>query len=420
MEDLPCGAETGFQRGMDGAPVAGGVGVFSGEEEGVFDGFSEEGGLGGGVAGAGGADGQPTVGTQGVFVGLPIVGVNGAEFGLNAGLRQVEGFGEGGACAEGEFRWGKAEQRGGAWTSHPAGDAERCGGVGGPPDRGKQLAREQEAHGLRPEAAREEQGQPADAAHAQVGRDVEGLAGLGVEVYMARLQDAEGKRDHGLGRGECSGGDFDADLPGLPDDGMDTGVEGEDSSGGLEALGDEPGKAIIAVAEAPDAVSVDGILGGLLLREGPDRGLGGVRGVESLDVGERLVPRRSGDDRLVEILGEGDVRTAVVLELLEGFLWGVLVIVPGTAVRGTAFRADEVTGALVGGEVGLFDERPETGRATVDELGAELDDLTGGAESQDAATDPVLRFQQGDAQAGFGEASGGGESGDSRTNDHHV
>ena len=68
-QNLLSGAEAGAQGAMDGAPVAGDVGVFAGEEEGVVDGLCH---LGGAVECA---DGRVAVCAEGPGIALPIVQV---------------------------------------------------------------------------------------------------------------------------------------------------------------------------------------------------------------------------------------------------------------------------------------------------------------------------------------------------------
>ena len=67
-QGLFCGALAGADGGVDGAPVAGDVGVFAGEVESVLDGSGE---FQDGVEAAGG---DVAVGAEGVGVGLPVLG----------------------------------------------------------------------------------------------------------------------------------------------------------------------------------------------------------------------------------------------------------------------------------------------------------------------------------------------------------
>lgn len=67
-EGLFGGTFTGADGGVDGAPMAGHVGVFAREVEGVFDGGGE---FEDSVEAAGG---DVAVGTEGVGVGLPVLG----------------------------------------------------------------------------------------------------------------------------------------------------------------------------------------------------------------------------------------------------------------------------------------------------------------------------------------------------------
>ena len=77
IEDL-CGyAEAGTHCSVDGAPVAGGVGVFSGEEECVGD------GLGHLLWGVEASGGNVTVGSERVRITTPVVGVDANELTLH-------------------------------------------------------------------------------------------------------------------------------------------------------------------------------------------------------------------------------------------------------------------------------------------------------------------------------------------------
>ena len=58
----------------------------------------------------------------------------------------------------------------------------------------------------------------------------------------------------------------------------------------------------------------------------------------------------------------------------------------------------------------------------MDEFGAEFDGKIGArvAHREDAATDAVASFEQDDAETGFGEFAGSGESGDASSEDDNV
>ena len=64
------------------------------------------------------------------------------------------------------------------------------------------------------------------------------------------------------------------------------GVEEESGSGGLGALPEELGEAVVAFGDAGYAVAFDGVLGLLLVGEGVDGGAGGVGGVEAFYVAD--------------------------------------------------------------------------------------------------------------------------------------
>ena len=77
---------------MDRAPVAGGVGVFAGEEEGVFDGSGHAGG------GLGAADADVAVGAEEVWIRRPVVGEAALKQIVEVRRGLVEDAGEGAAA----------------------------------------------------------------------------------------------------------------------------------------------------------------------------------------------------------------------------------------------------------------------------------------------------------------------------------
>ena len=112
-EDLGGGAEAGAEGGMDGAPVARGVGVFACEEEGVVGG---NGHFGAGVKRAGG---DVRVGAAEECVGVPGVGVGLNEERAEVVGGDVEDFGEGFAGFAAQLVGGEVGEGGGAGTADP-------------------------------------------------------------------------------------------------------------------------------------------------------------------------------------------------------------------------------------------------------------------------------------------------------------
>src|ERR1700722_3921005 len=126
---------------MHGAPVAGGVGVFACEEEGVVGG---DGHFGAGVDGSGG---DVAVGSEGERVALPVVGDAADELVAEEGWVQREDGCEFGAGGFAELFGGEVGEGLGAWAANPAGEGVAGGGMGGPPD-GRHGAEGEEEDGL--------------------------------------------------------------------------------------------------------------------------------------------------------------------------------------------------------------------------------------------------------------------------------
>jgi len=79
-------------------------------------------------------------------------------------------------------------------------------------------------------------------------------------------------------------------------------------------------------------------------------------------------------------------------------------------------------GHLIQGETGAADQRPQLGRAAVDELGAELYGVlqTWRVNRVDPSAYPVATFEDHDLPAGGGQMVGGRESRDPRAQDEDL
>ena len=177
---------------------------------------------------------------------------------------------------------------------------------------------------LRPEALAEEEGEAAGVAHAEAVGLVEGV-GCGDEGDGFLLEDAEGKGDDGLSGLEMGrlavGVGFDADVAAAPVDALDEGVEEDVATGLGELLGEELREAIVAGADAEDAVAFDGFFGCLLEGEGGYADDAVVGGVEAFDVADGGLALVFGEGVLGEIVGEGEIGLASSFRVFRGLRW---------------------------------------------------------------------------------------------------
>ena len=305
--------------------------------------------------------------------------------------------------------------------------------MSGPPDGGQFAEVEEEAEILEirrgevcgwreglPERLAKDEGQAADGAHAhQRG----GLADLGEfwdDADGSGLEDAERESEDGFGRGELAGGGFEGDAAGGPMDGVDAGAEVELAAGGEETIGEEVRQAVVALADVGDAIAVDGVFGGLLDAERDGADLVGVGGVEAFDVADGGLTEIgvSGELGVSEEVVEADVGAGEGAELLDGVEHAVTSVAVGGEMA--VFEAELRAFAFAKSEAGFGDEGEELGRAAVDELGTELDDLVADTLREDAAADAVGGFDDADAETAIGEGAGAGETGDAGAEDEDV
>jgi hypothetical protein len=94
----------------------------------------------------------------------------------------------------------------------------------------------------------------------------------------------------------------------------------------------------------------------------------------------------------------------------------LLVALPESSV----LVADVLSADFIGFEASFFDEAPELRRAAVDELRAELGDLTAVVESIDAASDPISRLENHDLHAGLSEFARCDEAGHTCPDDENA
>lgn len=308
------GAEAAAEGSVNGAPVAGDVSMFAGEEEGVLDGFGHAGG------GLCAAYGDVAISATGVRIGAPVVGFTALEEAAEVRLRAIEDVGEGAAAEIREILFGSAKKGARAWAANPAGEGSGVFGMRGPPDRGKVAEAEEKAEcaevglwrqGL-PEALAEDEGEAADGAHAHVCGGFEQGAGPGDDADGAGLEDAEWKCDDGFGGDEFAGGGLKRDVACAPTHGRDGCVEEEGGAGGAEAIGQEVRQTIVALADVGDTVSIDGVFGGLLDAERLCADLCGVSGVETLDVAN------GGSAEVVVVPGVGAVEKVAEAKVGSG------------------------------------------------------------------------------------------------------
>ena len=131
VEDLAGGAETAAEGAMNRAPMAGRIGVFAGEEEGVLDGLGH---LRGGMCAM---DRDVAVRAEREGLGRPVVGDAGFQLEMQLRFWKSEDAGKGAAAEIGQIRFGSAEQALRARTANPASERASVFRMGGPPDRGK-------------------------------------------------------------------------------------------------------------------------------------------------------------------------------------------------------------------------------------------------------------------------------------------
>jgi hypothetical protein len=158
----------------------------------------------------------------------------------------------------------------------------------------------------------------------------------------------------------------------------------------------------------------------LLTGERRDADAARVGGVEALDEGAGpFRDFRTGPAAFEECL-EAHVSFAAreageMVEEIEG-------VVVRTGRECAVAKASVCSADVFEGCMCLVQDVEKFGRPAVHKFGAELDGCRGvsGMESGDAAAEAVACFEQGDLHSGGCKLVGGGEAGDSRTDDKHV
>jgi hypothetical protein len=207
-------------------------------------------------------------------------------------------------------------------------------------------------------------------------------------------------------------------MVGLPAQLADGSVEVEGAFAFADLSGEELRELVVASVEMKGAVAFDGLFGFLLNAECECADLAMIGRVESFDVAGDGFAFFGRGLLLSDVVGEGLVGAGEVFQAFKE-------MESSTArtrafAKSVVFEAELCSAAFVGYEVGFVDEGPELGWTAMEELGAQLDGLTGYVLGEDAAADSVAGLEDGDYEARVSEGAGGGESGDARADDEDV